>query len=239
MSSTLAIIPARGGSKRIPRKNIRLLRGRPALAWTIDTARRSGLFDEIMVSTEDEEIAAIAREAGATVPFMRSPRTAGDHASTVEVLVEVLANYAAQGAKPFDLVCSLYPTAVLLEPEHLLAGFRLLEENPDLDSAMAVQVYRHPIERAYRLTDGVVRPIDPRKSAVRTQDLPIALHDAGQFDWFRPARLAATGNLLGERCAPVMLEPWQVVDLDTESDWKFLERLMTSRDGVTMEGGVR
>ena len=233
--TTVCIIPARGGSKRIPRKNIRPLHGRPLLGWAVAAAREAGCFDEVMVSTDDAEVAAIARDCGATVPFPRLPATATDHATITDVLREVLAGYAGRGRGPFDLVCCVYPTAVLLQSEHLRAGRDLLLADPTLDGVMAVQVYRHPVERAYRMRDGLVQAVDPRQHAVRTQDLPPAYHDAGQFYWFRPSRLAATGKVLGERCAPVLLEPWEAVDLDEEADWQFLERL----SATSVAGGGR
>lgn len=232
----LCIIPARGGSKRIPRKNIRPLHGRPLLAWVVAAAREAGCFDEVMVSTDDAEVAALARDCGAAVPFPRLPATATDHATTTDVLREVLAGYTSRGQGPFDLACCVYPAAALLQPEHLRTGHDLLLTDPALDSVMAVQAYRHPIERAYRLRDGFVQAVDPRQHAVRTQDLLPAYHDAGQFYWFRPARLAATGKVLGDRCAPVVLESWEAVDLDEEADWQFLERLSAT---PVAAGGAR
>ena len=233
---SLCIIPARGGSRRIPRKNIRPLHGRPLLGWAIATAQASGVFDEIMVSTDDAEIAAIAREWGAAVPFLRSQATATDRATTTEALAEVLASYAVAGLGTFTKVCCLYPTAALLRPEHLRLGFEKLCNDDALDSVMAMQAYRHPIERAYRERDGLVRQIDPASHDVRTQDLTPAFHDAGQFYWFRPERFAATGDMLAERCAPVVLEAWEAVDLDNESDWAFLERLASDRACAETEG---
>ena len=227
--STLCIIPARGGSKRIPRKNVRPLLGRPLITWPISTAKASGLFDEIMVSTDDDEIAAIARSAGAAVPFMRSAGTSHDHASTTAVIQEVLANYQKIQSLPFTTICCVYPTAALLEPAHLSAGYSLLTGSNTFDSAMSVQRYRHPIERAYHLTDGKIQPVDIEKLNVRTQDLTPAFHDAGQFYWFRPKSFAENGRLLGKSCAPVFLETWQAVDLDTEDDWNLLERLASTR----------
>lgn len=225
----LAIIPARGGSKRIPRKNVRPLHGQPLLAWTVATARASGLFDEVMVSTDDAEIAAVARRAGAVVPFLRSTTTADDYATTTDVLTEVLAAYAERGATP-ALACCVYPAAVLTTSAQLQAGHALLTDDETLDGVMTVQRYRHPIERAYHLSvDGTLQRTNEMQAATRTQDLPVAWHDAGQFYWFRPAVLAATGRLLGTRIAPVPLAPWEAVDLDDEDDWAFLERLTVGR----------
>lgn len=221
----LAIIPARGGSKRIPRKNVRPLHGQPLLAWTVATARACGLFDEVMVSTDDEEIADVARAAGAVVPFLRSADTANDHATTTAVMHEVLSAYAAVGQAP-ALACCLYPAAVLLTPAHLQAGHALLTKDATVDGVMMVQRYRHPIERALHITaDGTLRRVREAHAATRTQDLPESWHDAGQCYWFRPSVLAQTGQLLGTRMAPVVLAPWEAVDLDDEADWALLERL--------------
>lgn len=236
-SKALCLIPARGGSKRIPRKNIRPLHGRPLLGWVIAAAQGAGCFDEVMVSTDDVEIAAVARDCGASVPFLRQPATAGDHATTTDVIREVLDSYATQGDK-FDLVCCVYATAALLRPEHLFTGYRRLLDDAALDSVMAVQAYRHPIERAYRMNNGVVWQVDSRQHAVRTQDIELAYHDAGQFYWFRSKRFASTGRVLGERCAPVVLEAWEAVDLDNEADWQFLERLIAMPAAVSAGGAA-
>jgi len=225
----LCIIPARGGSKRIPRKNVRLLGGRPLLAWPLSQARDAGVFAEVIVSTDDEEIAAIARTEGATVPFLRSAEASDDRASTTAVIEEVLARCGAIQADPFDLVCCLYPTAALVRAAHLRRGYELLAGDPALDSCLSVQAYRHPVERALRIRDGRVTAVDPTALACRTQDLERSYHDAGQFYWCRPAALKANGRLLGRACAPVLLAAWEAVDLDTEEDWQLLERLVAGK----------
>ena len=229
---SLCIIPARGGSKRIPRKNMRLLAGRPLLTWPLLQALKAGLFVEVMVSTDDPEIAAIARAEGASVPFLRSAETSHDHASTTAVIEEVLARYAMIGAAPFDLVCCLYPTAAMASEKHLRTGYELLAGDATLDSCMAVQAYRHPIERALRVRDGKVFVIDPAALARRTQDLEGAFHDAGQFIWVRPQALAANGRLIGQACAPVLLSALEAVDLDNEEDWQLLERLFAANEAA-------
>lgn len=226
---TLCLIPARGGSKRIPRKNIRPLQGRPLLAWTVALAREAAVFTEVVVSTDDAEIAEIARMAGASVPWLRSPEASHDHAGTGAVITEVLASYRAAGEPPFDLFCCLYPAAVLLRTEHLRAGFERLRDEPQFDSCLSVQAYRHPIERAYHWRGEHVTPVNPATLFTRTQDLEPAYHDAGQFYWSRPDAFARHGRLLGDRCSPVLLAPWEAVDLDSEADWQFLERLLATR----------
>lgn len=225
---SLCILPARGGSKRIPRKNVRLLAGRPLLTWPLEQAQLSGVFSEIMVSTDDTEIARIAVEAGAKVPFIRSAETSHDHATTTAVIDEVLAYYSERG-ECFDLICCLYPTAALVRAEHLRAGYELLAGDAQLDSCLSVQAYGHPIERALRVNAGRVVPVDPTALGRRTQDLAPAFHDAGQFYWCRPEALAANRRLLGKACAPVQLSAWEAVDLDTERDWAWLERLLKIR----------
>ena len=225
----LCIIPARGGSKRIPRKNVRPLAGRPLLTWPLEQAIAAGIFAEIIVSTEDAEIAEIAVAAGASVPFLRSAVTAGDHASTTAVVEEVLARCAENRVQAFDLICCLYPTAALVRAEHLRTGYELLARESSLDSCLSVQAYRHPVERVLRVRAGRVAAADPAMIARRTQDLEPAFHDAGQFYWCRPEALAANGCLLGQACAPILLSPWEAVDLDTEADWEWLERLVAGK----------
>lgn len=222
---TVCIIPARGGSKRIPRKNIRPLLGVPIIARAINTARMAGCFDEIMVSTDDPEIAAVARDAGAKVPFSRTVATSGDHASTAAVMVEVLDQYAANG-RSFEVVCCLYATAALLAPERLRIASRMLQEDRRLDTVMSVQTYPHPIERAFRLADGLLAPLSELQQSVRTQDLQPAYHDAGQFYFFRPDGVRERGRMVGSRCSPVILDRWEVADLDDEADFVWLEKLM-------------
>ena len=225
---SLCILPARGGSKRIPRKNVRLLGGRPLLMWPLEQAQSAGIFSKIMVSTDDTEIARIAVEAGAEVPFIRSEETSHDHATTTAVVDEVLHYYSQRGER-FDLICCLYPTAALVMAEHLRAGYDLLAGDTRLDSCLSVQSYGHPIERALRVDAGRVVPVDSTALGRRTQDLMPAFHDAGQFYWCRPEALAANHSLLGNACAPVQLSAWEAVDLDTEEDWAWLERLFKIR----------
>ncbi len=220
----VCIIPARGGSQRVPRKNIRPLAGRPLLAWTVETALASQLFATVMVSTDDSEIAEIARAAGAEVPFLRSAASASHVASTVEVLDEVLRAYA-QISQQFAIGCCLYPAAVLVTAAKLRQGALQLEQDAALDGVLSMLPYSHPIERAFRIRDGYAGMIDESVRLTRTQDLEPAYHDAGQFYWFRPDRMLTTGRLLGDRCAPVLLERWEAVDLDSEADWRMLERL--------------
>ena len=219
---SLAIIPARGGSKRIPRKNIRPFRGRPMLAWPLAAALGSGVFDEVMVSTDDEEIAETARAFGAEVPFLRSPKASDDHATTAEVLEEVLGAYAGRG-RDFPLACCLYPTAPFVTPEDLRAGRETLLEG-GFDTVLPVARFSFPIWRALsRDASGRVRFTFSDHPVARSQDLPEAYHDAGQWYWFRTAPFLSSGTLLGANTGSLCLPMMRVQDIDTEEDWALAE----------------
>lgn len=219
---SLAIIPARGGSKRIPRKNIRPFRGKPIILWSIETALASGLFEEVMVSTEDEEIAELARQAGASVPFLRSERAASDHATTADVLNEVLDRYEAVG-RTFELACCIYPTAPFATAEDLRSGHDRLVSG-EFDAILPVAVFAYPIWRSLkREEDGRVEMHFPDNLNARSQDLPEAWHDAGQWYWFRVGRFREIGTVLGPRTASVVLPGTRVQDIDTEDDWAVAE----------------
>jgi N-acylneuraminate cytidylyltransferase len=194
------------------------------IAWVITTALQSGCFSEVMVSTEDEEIAHIAKAFGALVPFRRSLEHAGDHSTTEDVLREVLRNYTKQG-QSFPLACCLYPTAALLSPERLVEGHSLLLSDPNLVSVIAVSEYAHPIQRALTFEQGRLNWAQPEFALARTQDLPKRFHDAGQFYWFRSEPLMAGAPLVGFASAAVVLPPNEVQDIDQESDWKIAETL--------------
>jgi N-acylneuraminate cytidylyltransferase len=220
--SRLAIIPARGGSKRIPRKNIRDFLGKPVIAYSIAAARDSGLFDEIMVSTDDEEIAEIAIRYGASVPFLRSASNADDHATTAAVLAEVLAQYAAQG-RQFALGCCIYPAAPLVQVETLRAGCRRLEEE-GFDNAFPVCRFESAIWRALRLDpQGRVGMLWPEHENTRTQDLPEAYFDAGQFYWFKVPQFLRSGDLLNDNSSAIVIEAAHAQDIDTMDDWSMAE----------------
>ncbi len=222
MNRALCIIPARGGSKRLPRKNIRDFRGRPMIAWSIAAAEASAVFDTIMVSTDDDEIATVAREAGADVPFMRSSETADDYATTADVLLEVLRSYAAIGEN-FDIACCLYPTAPLVEAHHLSGGRRLLEESA-FDVVMPVVAFSYPIWRSLRReSDGLIALNFPENLNKRSQDLPPAYHDAGQWYWFHVPQFLHVKALMASNTGSVVLSPDRVQDIDTQEDWAMAE----------------
>jgi N-acylneuraminate cytidylyltransferase len=220
--SALAVITARGGSKRIPRKNIRPFRGKPMLAWPLQAALTSFLFDEVMVSTEDEEIASIARRYGASVPFLRSARAADDFSNTPDVLVEVLETYRARGAW-FDIACCIYPTAPFLTAETLHQGYQRLKAGP-FDTVIPVAAFGYPIWRALRRSDsGRIELNWPENRFQRSQDLPPAYHDAGQFYWFRIDAFLRERVLMGSNTGSILLPETHVQDIDTEEDWAMAE----------------
>lgn len=219
--NAICIIPARGGSKRLPRKNIRPFLGKPILAYPIQTALRSGQFDEVMVSTDDDEIAEIARRFGAKVPFLRSPDTSGDHAIIAEVLAETLRRYSGTGAS-FDLACCLLPTSPLVRQVDLLsARAKLVAEG--LDCVFPACRFSYPIWRSLKLEDDRLRMNWPENYAKRSQDLPEAFHDSGQFYWFRVDRFVATGKLFTDNTGGIVLPESQVQDIDSEDDWRMCE----------------
>jgi len=233
--SALAVIPARGGSKRVPRKNIRPFLGEPVIARVIRTARSAGVFAEIMVSTDDAEIAGIARAAGAEVPFLRSAATSGDQATTLSVLREVLGDYRTLG-RSFETVCCLYPTAVLVRAADLAAGLGALEVDAEAACVMPVVAFEHPVQRGFRIHDGRVGLLSPEHSQTRTQDLEPVYHDAGQWYWLRAAALADDGfRILGAATVPVVQDRLGVQDIDSEQDWRMAElkyQLLEGRRGA-------
>ncbi|NEM98993.1 pseudaminic acid cytidylyltransferase [Pontibacter burrus] len=218
---TIAIIPARGGSKRIPRKNIKDFLGRPIIAYSIRTALESGLFDEVMVSTDDAEIAEVATKLGANVPFLRSEATSDDFATTAAVLKEVLHNYKTIG-KQFEFGCCIYPTAPLLTISALKEAYQQLQ-NKNFDTVFPVLKYNYPIWRSLKIEAGKVALNWPEHLNSRSQDLPAAYHDAGQFYWFRTDRLLNTGKLFTDNSGAVELDELEVQDIDNETDWKLAE----------------
>lgn len=220
--SALCIIPARGGSKRIPRKNIRLLAGRPIISYPIAAALESGCFDEVMVSTDDEEIAAIARDHGATVPFLRSAQTAGDHAGSDEVFAEVIQRYRESGRR-HEYACGIYPTAALVTPERLREGRARLLAEPALTALLPVQRFSFPIQRAVALRGGRLALFQPEHLDTRSQDLEPAYHDAGQWYWLRTEPFLRTRELMGPNCAAIVIPEAEAQDIDHEEDWALAE----------------
>lgn len=220
--NNVAIITARGGSKRIPRKNIRLFLGKPIIAYVIEAALQSGLFAEVMVSTDDAEIADVARQFGALVPFMRSEGNADDFANTTDVLLEVLADYKLVG-KNFEFGCCLYPTASFITSALLQQAFDKLT-TAGFDTVYPIQPFGFPVQRAVLLNDaGQVQWLQPEHRSTRSQDLARAYHDAGQFYFFRTEALRQNRQLIGPNAGGVVISEMQAHDIDSEQDWQLAE----------------
>lgn len=220
--SKVAIITARGGSKRIPRKNIKDFCGKPIIAYSIEAALESGLFDEVMVSTDDEEIANVARACGANVPFMRSEATSGDYATSGDVLTEVLSEYRIRGCE-FDALACIYPTAPFVTAEELRDAARLLE-NPETNAVVAVTDFDFPPQRAFLLEDDDSLAWErPENALVRSQDLPKTAHDCGRFYFARTAVWQSTHSFVVPGCKGYRIDSALAQDIDTLDDWKMAE----------------
>lgn len=229
--SRVAIIPARGGSKRIPKKNIRAFRGQPMIAWPIHAAQGCGLFDRIVVSTDDVEIAQVAEAAGAEVPFLRAAALADDHTGVTAVVRDALDRLQASNALP-EYACLIYATAPLLRATDLALGFEKLKET-GADFAVSIASFSAPIDRALILEEGQVRMRLEANRLVRSQDLPEAYHDAGQFCWGRTESWLAGCGIFQAPTAPVILPRIRVQDIDTQEDWaqaEILSRLLDEID---------
>jgi pseudaminic acid cytidylyltransferase len=221
MKKAIAIITARGGSKRIPKKNIKFFNGKPIMAYSIEAAIRSGRFDDVMVSTDDEEIAAVARQSGAKVPFMRSSKTSDDYATTAEVLKEVLETFHQKGQQ-FEYACCIYPTAPFVTAEKLSAAFdRLISTGAD--SILPVTKFSFPIWRSFQMENGKVAYNWPEFAPKRSQDLPPAFHDCGQFYFFKTSMFLQTGKLVTENTIGLEVPETEVQDIDNEEDWTIAE----------------
>lgn len=221
MSGNLCIIPARGGSKRIPRKNIKTFFGRPIIEYSIHTAINSGLFDEVMVSTDDAEIASIAQTSGAAVPFLRSQEVANDWSSTLDVLKEVLRCYADRGVL-FSRICCLYPVAPLVTSRHLRTGLDLMVEK-GADCVFPGIKYGHPPQRALEIEDGFDKYVSPAFVNERTQDLKSRYHDSGQWYWLDVDRVRAFKSIGEMQFKILPLSELESQDVDDFDDWVMLE----------------
>jgi pseudaminic acid cytidylyltransferase len=220
--AAIAIITARGGSKRIPRKNMRSFCGQPIIGYSINAAKAAGCFDEVMVSTDDADIAEIARGFGAAIPFFRSARTSDDHSTTADVLSEVLTEYQERGRR-FDLACCLYPTAPFVTAAMIVRGFRILVHDSGLDSVVPVVRFGYPIQRALKIENERLSLIWPENLNKRSQELMPAYHDVGQFYWFRVEPFLRNRLLFGPHTAPLVVPEWSVQDIDNEDDWIIAE----------------
>lgn len=220
--TNIAIIPARGGSQRIPGKNIRDFCGKPMIAWSIEEALASACFDHVLVSTDSPAIAAVAQSLGAIVPFERPAALSGDHVATAPVVRHALEWYAGNRGD-VGAACCIYATAPLLDRADLVRGLELIEAN-DCDFAFSVARYASPIQRALRLgAGGHVQVLQPEFSQVRTQDLEPTFHDAGQFYWGRAGAWLRGAPIFGPRSLAVVVPARRVQDIDTPEDWDSAE----------------
>jgi pseudaminic acid cytidylyltransferase len=220
--SKLAIIPARGGSKRIPRKNIKNFLGKPIIAYAIENAINSQLFDEIMVSTDDEVIAEIAISYGAKVPFKRSEKNSSDSATTIDVIKEVIFSYEKLG-RQFEYASCIYPCTPLLSKEKLKESFYLLKKS-DLDCVFPIIKYGFPIQRAVRLNDkGLIEMFQPEHLITRSQDLENSFHDAGQFYSFNVNNLVSKQKLITKLTGHIEVSEMEAQDIDNLVDWQLAE----------------
>lgn len=219
--NAVAVITARGGSKRIPGKNKRDFAGRPIICYSIEAAAASGLFEEVMVSTDDEEIARIAEEAGAAVPFMRSAASSDDFATTDDVLMEVLEAYEKRGRK-FTYMACIYPTAPFVTAKKLKEAFRLLTEN-NASGVMPVTGFSFPPQRGMWVKNGRLEYCYPENALKRSQDLETMYHDCGQFYFYDTEKFRACRGDLKDGYVPMIVPETEVQDIDNLSDWKLAE----------------
>ena len=220
-----AIIPARGGSKRIPRKNVKPFCGKPMIAWPILAARQANIFDAVIVSTDDEEIASVAVANGAEAPFRRPPELADDHTPTLPVIAHAI-RWLEEHRGTVDFACCIYATAPFLNPTYLRDGLDLIQRHPDADFAFSVTSHAFPIFRSLkRNPDGTVSMFWPEHELTRSQDLPEAWHDAGQFYWGRRKSFSKHQGVFAARSYPVILPRHLVQDIDTPEDWQRAERM--------------
>jgi len=214
----IAIIPARGGSKRIPRKNIKSFCGKPMIAWAIETAKASGLFDHVLVSTDDAEVTEIAKAWSAEVPFIRPVEIANDYAGTTEVIAHAT-EWALNQGWPVSAVCCIYATAPFIQVDDLKRGLQALNSG-NWAYAFTATDYASPIFRAFQQrSDGGIEMFFPENFSTRSQDLPVALHDAGQFYWGPPPSWIEGLRIFDQHSVPVIIPRWRVQDIDTLDDW--------------------
>lgn len=217
----LAVIIARGGSKRIPRKNIKIFCGKPIITYSIEAALQSKIFDEIMVSTEDEEIRRVAEQNGAKVPFMRSEKNAGDMAMTHEVILEVLKSYKKRG-ESFNYLCCIYPTAPFITPNNLIQSYTLLKET-NADTVLPIVKFSFPPQRCLVVEDNLAVYKWPEYHLSRSQDLEPLYHDCGQYYFLKTESFLKTKTIITKNTVPIIVSEMEVQDIDTNEDWKLAE----------------
>lgn len=223
----IAIIPARGGSKRIPRKNIKDFHGKPIIAYSIEAAKASGCFDRVIVSTDDTEIAEVARAYGAEVPFMRPDEVSDDYATTMDVIQHAIGWCESQGWK-LEYVCCIYATAPFIEHSDLQVGYDKVQQ-PNVSYAFSATTFPFPIQRAIKLSSsGEVSMFDAQYELTRSQDLEEAYHDAGQFYWGKVDAFKRGDRFFAEHSQIVQLPRKRVQDIDTVEDWELAEALYSA-----------
>lgn len=236
MDNMIAIITARGGSKRIPKKNIKEFCGKPIIAYSIEAALESGLFDEVMVSTDSEEIAEVAKKYGAIVPFYRSLKTSDDYATTSDVLLEVIQEYENRG-QFFEYACCLYPTAPFVTAKKLIEAENILFSSK-ADCVMPVVEFSYPPQRGMIIRDEKLELVLPEYIDTRSQDLPHMYHDIGQFYFVRTAAFKKNRKLMVGNFVPYVMSELEVQDIDTISDWKIAElkyQIMKENERVNLD----
>jgi pseudaminic acid cytidylyltransferase len=223
----IAIIPARGGSKRIPGKNIKLFAGKPIIAYSIEAAKKSQIFDRIIVSTDSDEIAQVAIDNGAEIPFLRPKELSEDHTPTAPVIAHAIQWFKDRGDFP-EFACCIYATAPFVMPEFIKKGYEIIVKY-NVASAFSVTTFAFPIHRALRITDkGTLAMFWPEYEMTRSQDLPDAYHDAGQFYWLKVDPLLQSGKIYTSDAMPVILPRYLVQDIDTPEDWITAERMFNA-----------
>ena len=227
----LAVIPARGGSKRIPQKNIRLFAGKPIIAYSIEAARKADVFDEIIVSTDCDQIAEVAEECGASVPFRRPPELSDDHTPTIPVVRHAI-TWARQAIGNVERVCCIYATAPFIRPEDIRSGCQRLESTEGALFAFSVTSFAFPIFRALKIEHERVAMFWPEHQLTRSQDLPEAYHDAGQFYWGTAEGFMSRDGVFSSDSIPIVLPRHRVQDIDTQEDWDRAERLYQASNGA-------
>lgn len=231
--SKIAIITARGGSKRIPRKNIKLFNGIPIIKYSIDAAIQSGIFDEVMVSTDDHEIADIAIKYGAKVPFLRSQVNSDDFSTTADVIEEVVSVYYEKFGIEFDYLCCIYPTAPFISGARLFEASNILIEK-NADCVLPVVKYGYPIQRSLKFENGLAKMNWPENYLSRSQDLEPIYHDCGQFYFMKTSSLLNQKKLFADITVPIEISELEVQDIDNEIDWKLAElkfQILQNLDG--------
>lgn len=232
----LAVIPARGGSKRIPRKNIKMFHGKPMIAWSIQAALDSGCFDDVWVSTDDDEIAEVAKAYGAKVPFLRPAYLSDDFATTADVMAHAVNEFDKLNHALPDYVCCLYATAPFVTKADLVQGFEKIKNNQLLNYVFSATTFPFPIQRAIKLNEhNTVEMFSPQYFNTRSQDLEEAWHDAGQFYWGKTSAWKVKASVFSNQSGIVTIPRFRVQDIDTFEDWaraELIAELILTKDSI-------